>query len=142
MALNWYAFVAPGKTPAPILDRWMVEAVVSYLAAQPGDHAVYFINLSGKTVADESFLGTVCHLLDHYGLHGEQAGVRSARKHIGWAVRALPGGEAFRAEMNLIDDCAAQLRAVESFFDRLADTHPRLPAASRAANDDLLARQA
>jgi len=26
-ALNWYAFVAPGKTPAPILDRWNVEIV-------------------------------------------------------------------------------------------------------------------
>ena len=26
-ALNWYAFVAPGKTPAPTLDRWNVEIV-------------------------------------------------------------------------------------------------------------------
>ncbi|MHB1187129.1 EAL domain-containing protein [Thiobacillus sp.] len=59
---------------APILDRWMVEAVVSYLASQPDDTAVYFINLSGKTVADESFLGTVCHLLDHYGVDGERLG--------------------------------------------------------------------
>jgi len=59
---------------APILDRWMVEAVVSYLAAQPDDNAVYFINLSGKTVADESFLGTVCHLLDHHGVAGERIG--------------------------------------------------------------------
>lgn len=59
---------------APILDRWMVEAVVSYLAAQPDDTAVYFINLSGKTVADEAFLGTVCHLLDHYGVAGERLG--------------------------------------------------------------------
>jgi tRNA-dihydrouridine synthase B len=36
------------------------------------------------------------HLQDHYALYGEYLGVRSARKHIGWAVRALPGGEAFR----------------------------------------------
>jgi len=59
---------------APILDRWMVEAVISYLATQPDDTAVYFINLSGKTVADEAFLGTVCHLLDHYGVAGERIG--------------------------------------------------------------------
>ncbi len=59
---------------APILDRWMVEAVVSYLASRPDDTAVYFINLSGKTVADESFLGTICHLLDHYGVAGERLG--------------------------------------------------------------------
>ncbi|MDM0116014.1 tripartite tricarboxylate transporter substrate binding protein [Variovorax sp. J22R133] len=26
-ALNWYAFVASGKTPAPILDRWNLEIV-------------------------------------------------------------------------------------------------------------------
>lgn len=26
-ATNWYAFVAPGKTPAPILDRWNAELV-------------------------------------------------------------------------------------------------------------------
>lgn len=26
-ALNWYAFVAPGKTPEPILDRWNREIV-------------------------------------------------------------------------------------------------------------------
>jgi tRNA-dihydrouridine synthase len=28
------------------------------------------------------------HLHDHYALYGERTGVRSARKHIGWAVRA------------------------------------------------------
>ena len=26
-ALNWYAFVAPGKTPAPLLERWNKEIV-------------------------------------------------------------------------------------------------------------------
>ena len=59
---------------APILDRWMLEAIVSYLAAQPKDNAVYFINLSGKTVADESFLGAVCQLLDRYGVAGDRLG--------------------------------------------------------------------
>ena len=33
------------------------------------------------------------HLDDHYRLYGEYAGVRSARKHIGWTVRGLPGGD-------------------------------------------------
>jgi tRNA-dihydrouridine synthase B len=77
------------------------------------------------------------HLHDHYALYGEFTGVRSARKHIGWAVRALPGGEAFRAAMNTLDTCAAQLRAVTSFFDELAADHPLLPTAT-AANDDAL----
>ncbi|HJV70360.1 tRNA dihydrouridine synthase DusB [Ideonella sp.] len=80
------------------------------------------------------------HLADHYSLYGEESGVRSARKHIGWAVRALPGGEAFRAVMNTLDDAAAQLRAVTTFFDHLADAHERLPVADvHAANQDQIA---
>jgi tRNA-dihydrouridine synthase B len=72
------------------------------------------------------------HLEDHYALYGEWSGVRSARKHIGWAVHALPGGRDFRATMNRIDDAAAQARAVADFFDRLADRHALLPAANDA----------
>ena len=74
------------------------------------------------------------HLQDHYSLYGEFTGVRSARKHVGWAVRALPGGEAFRQAMNLLDDAQAQLRAVGTFFDELAQAHPVLPELG-AAND-------
>lgn len=75
------------------------------------------------------------HLNDHYALYGEYAGVRSARKHIGWAVRRLPGGEAFRARMNLIEDLDAQVSAVRDWFDALADTHHLLPAASGAEEE-------
>ncbi|MDQ2926677.1 MAG: tRNA dihydrouridine synthase DusB [Caldimonas sp.] len=67
------------------------------------------------------------HLEDHHRLHGEISGVRSARKHIGWTLRGLPGGEAFRSEMNVIDSCDAQLSAVGLWFDRLADSQARLP---------------
>jgi tRNA-dihydrouridine synthase B len=74
----------------------------------------------------------VGHLHDHYTLYGEAAGVRSARKHIGWAVHALPGGQAFRAAMNTLQTCDAQLRAVATFFDELAVVHPLLPAANDA----------
>jgi tRNA-dihydrouridine synthase B len=78
------------------------------------------------------------HLHDHYALHGEWSGVRSARKHIGWAVRALPGGAAFRAVMNTLDTCAAQVEAVATFFDELGARHTVLPLTSAAANDDAL----
>ncbi len=75
------------------------------------------------------------HLHDHYALYGEFTGVRSARKHIGWAVRGLPGGEAFRAAMNRIDGCAAQLAAVTCYFERLAQDHALWPAHGDAANE-------
>jgi tRNA-dihydrouridine synthase B len=70
------------------------------------------------------------HLGDHYSLHGEFAGVRSARKHIGWTLRGLPGGDAFRDAMNAIDTCEEQLKAVGDWFDALADKEPLMPPAT------------
>ena len=67
------------------------------------------------------------HLQDHYALYGEHTGLRSARKHIGWYVRALPDGEAFRARMNTIEAAAEQWQAVADFFEELAVAHERLP---------------
>ncbi|MEJ1128576.1 tRNA dihydrouridine synthase DusB [Variovorax sp. CCNWLW225] len=67
------------------------------------------------------------HLVEHYALYGEFSGVRTARKHIGWYVRTLADGEAFRAQMNTIEDSAAQLRAVGDYFDGLADHMDRMP---------------
>jgi tRNA-dihydrouridine synthase B len=67
------------------------------------------------------------HLEDHYALYGEVTGVRSARKHIGWYVRGLPGGDDFRNRINRIDDCRPQWQAVADFFDALAVSSDRLP---------------
>jgi tRNA-dihydrouridine synthase B len=88
------------------------------------------------------------HLHDHYGLYGEFTGVRTARKHIGWAVRSLPGGEAFRSRMNQLESCDAQVAAVNDWFDQLADRHALLPQEPglalprQAANDELRERRA
>ena len=75
------------------------------------------------------------HLEALHALYGEPQGVRVARKHIGWYLRALPGGEAFRHEANRIESAAGQLHAVRSFFDRLAESanDPGHAAESRAA---------
>ena len=71
----------------------------------------------------------LAHLLDHYALYGEFLGVRSARKHIGWYVAALPGGEDFRQRMNRIEDCELQLAAVTDYFAQLSQSMDRLPDA-------------
>jgi tRNA-dihydrouridine synthase B len=68
------------------------------------------------------------HLQDHYALYGEYSGVRTARKHIGWYVKTLPGGEDFRTRMNLLEDCGQQARAVADFFDNLNVQMDRIPA--------------
>lgn len=57
------------------------------------------------------------HLRAHYSFYGTYLGVRTARKHIGWYVRDLAGGEEFRQRMNLLEDCGQQLAAVNSFFE-------------------------
>ncbi len=76
------------------------------------------------------------HLHDHYSLYGEHTGVRTARKHIGWAVRGLPGGEVFRNEMNLLDSSSAQVQRLGLWFDQLADAHRLLPQARFSAAND------
>ena len=75
------------------------------------------------------------HLQDHYTLYGEFTGVRSARKHIGWYVKTLPGGEAFRAQMNVIEDCEAQLQAVSDFFEDLGACMDRIPVGTQQESD-------
>ena len=74
----------------------------------------------------------IAHLYDHYSLYDEFIGVRSARKHIGWYVRELPGGEGFRTQMNLLEDSVAQVAAVAHFFDSLNDKMDRIPVLDAA----------
>ncbi|SFM55513.1 tRNA-dihydrouridine synthase B [Rugamonas rubra] len=57
------------------------------------------------------------HLRAHYAFYGDFLGVRTARKHIGWYVRDLAGGEEFRQKMNLLESIDAQLQAVDQFFE-------------------------
>ena len=61
------------------------------------------------------------HLEGIYALYGEAAGVRIARKHIGWYTRGLPGAEAFRREANAIESAPAQRAAVDLYFDGLGE---------------------
>ena len=64
------------------------------------------------------------HLQDHYALYGEYTGVRTARKHLGWYARSLPGNPAkaalFRETMNRCASSATQLQYVRDFFDEAA----------------------
>ena len=76
------------------------------------------------------------HLREHCNLYGEFSGVRTARKHIGWYVKTLPGGEDFRARMNVLDDVQLQHRAVADFFDELAQTTDRMPLQAAVPDDE------
>jgi tRNA-dihydrouridine synthase B len=103
---------------------WIFREVAHFL--QAGEHLAPPLVAEVRRVLLE-------HLQDHYALYGEATGVRSARKHIGWYVRALPGGEAFRARMNLLESCEAQAAAVSDFFDELGSRGDRLPRTGAGA---------
>ena len=98
---------------------WVFREVVHFLATGT--------QLAPPLVMDVKHL-LLDHLQDHYELYGEFTGVRSARKHIGWYVKSLPGGEAFRAQMNALTDAEAQLQSVGNFFDGLSEVTDRMPA--------------
>ena len=73
------------------------------------------------------------HLHDHYSLYGDYTGVRSARKHIGWYVRSLPGGEALRERINALEAAELQWQAVADYFEEMAARHERLPLGEPAS---------
>jgi tRNA-dihydrouridine synthase B len=90
---------------------WLFRAVVRYLE-------------SGERLAPPAprEIGRVLieHLDGLYDLYGEEQGARVARKHIGWTVRDLPGGEALRSAVNGTGLARAQRAAVNDYFERLA----------------------
>ncbi len=104
---------------------WIFREITHFL--QTGEH------LAPPLVAEVRRV-MLAHLLDHYALYGEGSGVRSARKHIGWYVRDLPGGEAFRQRMNAEIDAQRQHQAVADYFDSLAAQMDRLPLYSNDCN--------
>ena len=83
------------------------------------------VHLPPPTVA-EARAAILRHLDDHYAFYGESAGVRIARKHLGWYTKELAGGEAFRREVNALETSLAQVAAVGRFFDTLAERGDRL----------------
>ncbi|MDF1485943.1 tRNA dihydrouridine synthase DusB [Ramlibacter sp. H39-3-26] len=106
---------------------WIFREIAHYLAT--GEH------LAPPLVAEVQRL-LLDHLEQHHTLYGAASGVRSARKHIGWYVRTLPGGEDFRSRMNAIEDCTRQLQAVAGYFDALGGSMDRMPAATAACAEE------
>ncbi len=96
---------------------WIFREIAHYLATGR--------RLAAPEVAEIGAV-LVTHVEALHQFYGDAQGLRVARKHIGWYVRDLAGGEAFRREMNGIEIAAAQVAAVRAFFARLAGTGERL----------------
>jgi len=59
------------------------------------------------------------HLQSLYAFYGEHAGVRIARKHLGWYAKDRPENAAFRDVVNQAQTAAEQLCFARDYFDRL-----------------------
>jgi tRNA-dihydrouridine synthase B len=73
------------------------------------------------------------HLLDLYAFHGEDRGVRIARKHIGWYTGTLRGARAFLAEMNQAQSAPEQMKIVDRYFERIDGADPQRSTEELAA---------
>jgi tRNA-dihydrouridine synthase B len=90
---------------------WLFREIAHYLA-------------TGERLAAPAPAEMGAVLIEHLegldSLYGAEHGARVARKHIGWTVRELPGGETLRSAANGMQNVAAQCVAVNDFFERLA----------------------
>ena len=71
------------------------------------------------------------HLEHLHVFYGEVAGVRIARKHLGWYAKDRPENVAFRAVVNRAETADEQVRLTRDYFDALvAGVAPDLPASA------------
>lgn len=91
---------------------WIFREVAHFLAT--GER----LPEPGITEVREILLG---HLEDLYAFYGEAAGVRIARKHLGWYAKDRPENAAFRAVANRAEGAREQYRLTAEYFTALAE---------------------
>lgn len=128
---------SPRKAKA-VLDATGCDAVMIGRAAQGnpwlfGRIAHYLA--TGRELPEPTLAEVRAVLLDHlqslHAHYGEPAGVRIARKHLGWYLKAHPEAAALRAAFNAAETAQRQLALVGDWFDaRIAGLAPDLPDAA------------
>ena len=80
---------------------------------------------NGEALPDPSMGEQLAILREHYDAmlshYGISAGLRIARKHVGWYSKGLPGSAEFRADFNRIDQPDAAKAAIEAFYAPLVE---------------------
>ncbi|MDE2030438.1 MAG: tRNA-dihydrouridine synthase, partial [Alphaproteobacteria bacterium] len=61
-----------------------------------------------------TLIGHLDEMLTHYGSH---AGLRIARKHIGWYSKGLAKSADFRADVNRTDDAESAREKIKAFYE-------------------------
>ncbi|HJR19994.1 MAG TPA: tRNA dihydrouridine synthase DusB [Dongiaceae bacterium] len=90
---------------------WFLKQVIAYLR-------------SGERLPNPSLKDQLHTVMEHYQAmlshYGVEAGLRIARKHLGWYSKGLPGSAEFRTKVNQIDEPNAVMALVRDFY------HPQI----------------
>jgi len=120
--------VANGDITTPhkareILDRTGVDGLMIGRAAQGNpwifreiSHFLETGVLLAPPDTSEILHTLTSHMHRLYEFYGEGAGVRIARKHLGWYCKHRPGNGLFRARINSVETAQEQLRIVQEYF--------------------------
>jgi tRNA-dihydrouridine synthase B len=91
---------------------WFLKQVIAYLR-------------TGERLPSPSLMDQLHTVLEHYqamlGHYGVEAGLRIARKHLGWYSKGLPGSAEFRTQVNRIDEPNAVMALVRNFYQPQID---------------------
>jgi tRNA-dihydrouridine synthase B len=86
---------------------WFLKQVIAFLR-------------TGERVPSPSLNEQLHTVLEHYRAmlshYGTEAGLRIARKHLGWYSKGLPGSAEFRTRVNQIDEPNAVMALVRDFY--------------------------
>ena len=85
---------------------WIFAAIAAGLAGRPWQ----------APGLDERLRVMRGHVADIHAHYGTAAGVRIARKHVGWYLAPLAHGRAWRARFNLLGEAAAQLDFIDALL--------------------------
>lgn len=111
---------------ARVLDYTGATAVMIGRAAQGNPWIFSAINhflATGQLVAEpelEKVSATLKqHVQDLHQFYGDYMGVRIARKHVGWYLKAHPVERSVLKDFNTLEQTQDQLQAIDSLFQRL-----------------------
>ncbi len=91
---------------------WFLKQVIAYLR-------------SGERLPNPSLMDQLHTVIEHYQAmlshYGVEAGLRIARKHLGWYSKGLPGSAEFRTKVMQIDEPNAVMALVRDFYQPQID---------------------
>ncbi|WP_404400336.1 tRNA dihydrouridine synthase DusB [Idiomarina seosinensis] len=120
--------VANGDVTTPeqarqVLDYTGADAIMIGRGAQGNpwlfreiNHFLQHGELMAPPTLAEVASTVIRHVRNLHQFYGDYQGVRIARKHVGWYIKAQPNGSEFRQQFNQIEQPSQQLDSLENYF--------------------------